>query len=613
MSSGVELTVMSPVVAIATVGVLGVGAQLWAWRMNIPAIVLLLAAGFLVGPVFGLLDPARDIGPLTGPMVSIAVAIILFEGGLTLNFKTLRGAERGVFRLVVLGAPLGWILSTLALRYGAGLGWEASTVFGGIMIVTGPTVIAPLLRGARMKRRPAQLLQWEAIVNDPIGALAAVLAFTVVQVWHTNASGSEMAFQLILGVVVASVVGLGAGFFLTQSFRRGWVPEYMKVPVLFVALLGAFAATDAVLHESGLLAVTIMGIWLANAELASYEEIRRFKEHATTLLVSGVFILLTASIDLEMLQALSWRAALLVVLVMVVARPATVLLSLLGTDIPWRERLLVALTGPRGVVLVAVAGLFGERLAALGIADGESIAPLAFVLVAATVILHGFTLAPVARALGLASQDKRGVMMVGAAPWSIALAEALNRAGVPVLLCDLNHYRLRQARERGIRTYYGDVLAEATEHNVQLSEFERLVALTDNDAYNTLITTDLGPELGRDNVFQLPRTAPENARHALPSTLGGRPFGQSASYGEMSAHHASGWEFRITKLTEQYTLEDWRAARPESRIMAVLYPNNALRFPTEDDSLRAGAGAQILHFSPPAPREAAAASEPAPA
>ncbi|HSG56243.1 MAG TPA: cation:proton antiporter, partial [Paracoccaceae bacterium] len=179
--------------AFSLIGALGVGSQWLAWRLNMPAIVLMLVAGILIGPATGILDPARDIGDLTGPMVSIAVAIILFEGGLTLNFATLRDAAKGVMRLVAIGAPLGWLTSTLALHYGAGLGWEASAVLGGILIVTGPTVIAPLLRSARMSRRPAALLQWEAIINDPIGALAAVLAFEAVRILNTAATLANAA------------------------------------------------------------------------------------------------------------------------------------------------------------------------------------------------------------------------------------------------------------------------------------------------------------------------------------------------------------------------------------------------------------------------------------
>ena len=274
-------------------------------------------------------------------------------------------------------------------------------MFGGIIIVTGPTVIAPLLRQAKLSHRPAALLRWEAIVNDPIGALAAVLAYEVIVVSVAASTVGEAAVQLIIGLIASSAAGVAGGYGIAQAFRRGWVPEYMKVPVLFVVLLGFFAGSNALLHESGLLAVTIMGVWIANANLPSYEELRRFKEHATVLLVSGVFVLLAASIDLGSIMALDLRALAFITAIILLARPITVYLSLLGTKIPRTERTLVAFTGPRGVVLVAVAGLFGKRLVALGIADGAMMAPLAFGLVAVTVVLHGFTLTPVARALGL--------------------------------------------------------------------------------------------------------------------------------------------------------------------------------------------------------------------
>ena len=395
-------TGLDPVAALAVIGCLGVGAQWVAWRLKVPAIVLMLAAGILAGPVFGVLDPARDLGTLMAPMISIAVAVILFEGGLTLNRHSLRDAASGVLRLVIIGAPVGWLLSTLALHYVAGLGWASSTVFGGIMIVTGPTVIAPLLRQAKLAKRPAALLQWEAIVNDPIGALAAVLAFEYVMVVNLATSFEHAMLSLAVGIVLALGLGAAGGYGLSASFRRGWVPEYMKVPVLVIVIVGIFAASNLVLHDSGLLAVTVMGIWMANADLPSYQEIRRFKEHATVLLVSGVFIILAASVDLDQLMDLDLSALLFVASIVLLVRPLTVLTSLLGSTILWRERVLVAFTGPRGGVLVAVAGLFGVRLTEVGIADADQIAPLAFALVMVTVVLHGFSLKPLARALDLA-------------------------------------------------------------------------------------------------------------------------------------------------------------------------------------------------------------------
>lgn len=593
---------LSPINAIALVGALGVGAQWLAWRLQLPGIVLMLLAGVIAGPVLGILDPARDIGPLVAPMVSVAVAIILFEGGLTLNFHQLSDAATGVKRLVFVGAPLGWLTSAMALHYGAGLGWQASAVFGGIMIVTGPTVIAPLLRQAKLGRRPAALLQWEAIVNDPIGALAAVLAFELVVVLNTTETVSHAAQVLALGVVVATILGALGGYGIARAFKQGWVPEYMKVPVLFVVLIAIFAASDTVLHESGLLAVTIMGVVIANAELPSYTELRRFKEHATVLLVSGVFILLAASLDFSTLGQLNWRAALFVASVILLARPATVLISLLGTDLPWRERVLIAFTGPRGVVLVAVAGLFGERLAALGVADGALVAPLAFVLVAVTVVLHGFTLTPFARALGLTGAAVPGVLLVGGSRFSLALAQALGKAEVPVLIADPNRARLRAARQAGVNTFYGDVLSEAAEHNLELAQYGRIIALSDNDAYNTLVTTDLGPEFGRDNIFQLARYKGDLARNALPSSLGGRAFVAGHNFDELEANMRAGHDMRCTRLSEEYGLEEWQADAPEALMVMAVDPKGNPRLPSGDKALPLTADWQVIWLDPKSTR-----------
>ncbi|WP_425070805.1 cation:proton antiporter [Sagittula sp. S175] len=585
---------LDPVLAFALVGALGVGSQWLAWRLRLPAIVLMLAAGLIVGPVLGILDPPAQFGDMLSPMIAIAVAIILFEGGLTLDFHSLSDAAKGVRRLVFIGAPLGWLASASALHYVAGLSWESSAVFGGIMIVTGPTVIAPLLRQAKLARRPAALLQWEAIVNDPVGALAAVLAFEVVVVLQTASGAGEAVMDLLVGIAVASALGLAAGWGLAQAFKRGFVPEYMKVPVLFVVLLAVFAVSDSVLHESGLLAVTLMGLWIANAGLPSFTELYRFKEHATVLLVSGVFILLAAGMSFERLMVLDWRALVFVLAVVLIARPLPVLIALAFTNVPLKERLLVAFTGPRGVVLVAVAGLFGERLAGLGIADGERVAPLAFVLVAATVVLHGFTLTPFARFLGLSAGEKPGVLIVGSSGWSVALAKALAKMELPVIIADTNHARLRLAREAGVPVFSGDILSEVAEERVELMAFEKIIAASENDAYNTLVATDLAPEFGRENVYQLKRVKQTSTRHALPATLGGRPLALEQTFMEANAQIAGGHEFRVSTLSEEWTLENWRETLPEAVAVAELTPGGRLRFLKPGETPQDKPGTKIL-------------------
>ncbi len=587
---------MDPITTFALIGLVGIGSQWLAWRFQLPAIVLMLAAGLVVGPATGLLVPQATFGELFKPIIAVAVAVILFEGGLTLNLKSLRDAGPAVTRLVVIGAPLGWLMSTLAIRYGAGLSWESSIVFGGIMIVTGPTVITPLLRQARLKARPGRILKWEAIVNDPIGALAAVLAFEVFLALYGSLTFGGAIWHLVQGITLATVLGFAGGWVIAWAFRRGKVPEYMKVSVLFGAVLLVYAASDYVLHESGLLAVTLMGIYLANTHLPSLDEIRRFKEHATIILVSGVFVLLAASLTVADLATLNLRTVLFVLAVVLIARPVTVLVSLIGTGLPWQEKVMIAWIGPRGVVLVAVSGLFGTQLVDLGVEDGAQLTALAFALVAGTVVLHGFSMAPLARFLGLTAASKPGLLIVGGSRWALNLAKALEGSEIPVLVVDRNWFRLRALREAGIPTYHGEILSEAAEHSLDLARFGAVLAATDNDGYNALVGTDFGPEFGRNNVFQIGRCEGGEGRQELPAQLGGRPFGPGTSYEDFARLIAEGWSFRTTRLSEEFGIEDYMAEHPDAKIFGTI-GDDGLRLVEGDTPPEIRPGTRIMALS----------------
>ena len=296
---------------------------------------------------------------------------------------------------------------------------------------------------------------------------------------------------------------------------------------------------------------------------------------------------------------LDWRAFAFVLLIVLVARPLTVFVALIGSGVPHKEQILIAFTGPRGVVLVAVAGLFGDRLLNLGFEDAALIGPLAFVLVAFTVVLHGFTLAPFGRWLGLASAEAPGVIVVGGSPWTTAFAEALQKAEVPVLMTDPNFGHLRAARTAGIATFSGDILSEAAEQRLELVSFATLVAATDNDAYNTLVATDLAPEFGRDNVFQVVREKNDSSRHQLPRTLGGRKFGPEVTHAGMDALIAAGWTFRITRLTEEFTLENWRTEQPDAHLVARIAPNGTIKLIRKEEDVKPAPEVRIIALRPP--------------
>lgn len=596
-------------VKIALIGAMGIGAQWLAWRLQQPAIVLLAAAGLLVGPVadliFGapIIDPQNDFGELLRPMVALAVAVILFEGGLALEFKELRDASTAVRRMVVLGAPIGWAFGTLAARYAAGLPWDLAALMGGLFVVTGPTVIMPLLRQAKLTGRAPAVLKWEGIVNDPVGALLAVLVFEIIRFAAEGRGWAEATFGLVLGIAFGAVLGVVAGFGLARAFRDGVVPEFLKAPVVLTAVLACFVGADAVAHETGLLAVTVFGMTIANARLASIEEMRRFKETIATLLVSGVFVVLTASLTPEVLATLDWRAGLFVLCMLFLVRPATVWLSTIDAGLTWKERLLVGWIAPRGVVAVAVAGFFSVELMALGRPEAQTLTALAFAMVFATVIAHGFTIKPLAVRLGLSSSNgPEGVLLVGANPWSIGLARAMHELDVQVMVADTNWQRLRAARLEGVPTYYGEVLSEAADHRLDHARFGWVVATSANDAYNSLVAVEFGPELGRDRVFQLSSADRREAEDkGIAFTARGRTLIRNERpFDGLASDWWRGWRFRTTKLSAEYTLERFLEERgSDVDVVLERAPDGRVTLIGPDRPLKPVKGSTLLWFGPP--------------
>ncbi len=587
---------------IALVGVLGIGAQWIAWRTGWPAIVLMLAAGVVAGPVLGVFDPEAVFGDLLEPMISIGVALILFEGGLSLDFRELRKYGGGVWRMVLLGVPLGWLFGSLAGYYVAGLVWPVAILFAGILVVTGPTVVMPLLRQSKVQQRPAALLRWEAIVNDPLGALCAVIAYEYFRTTATTGGGAfEVVPEIAIAAGLSGLIGFAAAWIIGWSFPRGFVPEYLKVPVLLVVVVGTFVLCNQIEHEAGLLAVTVMGIALANMHVASLRSIHPFKQNVAVLLVSGIFILLSASLDLDQLRQFEWQFGLFLLALLFLVRPATVLISLLFSDVPWNERLFLAWIAPRGIVLVAISGLFALRLEELGYGDGTILIGLSFAVVVTTIVAHGFTIDLVARLLKVKGASRPGLLIVGSTPWTIALARQMHELGTPVMLVDSSWQKLKAARVAGLPTYHGEILNEATGHNLDLSPYQVLIAATDNEAYNTLVCSEFAPEMGTDRVYQLGKGGEDDDHRALPDTLRGRALFRSGfGVEDVEQRQLEGWVFRRTKLSKKYDLEDAAENLPEATNMLLLVePDGDLRFFTHAAAPEPKAGDTIVSYSPP--------------
>jgi NhaP-type Na+/H+ or K+/H+ antiporter len=585
-----------------TVLAVGVGAQWVAWKMRVPAIILLVAGGLIVGPFTpdALIRPGAS-GEIVQIIVSLCVAVILFEGGLSLHRGELKAAP-GVERLVYIGVPLAFVFGSLAAFYVGGLTYPVALVFGAIMVVTGPTVILPLLRQAALNRRTASYFKWEGIVNDPIGALLAVLLFQFF-VYAGEGDALDVVINGLGRALLAGLVlgGLG-GWAMGRAFQAAQVPEYLKSPVMLTAVLIVYVAANHLQREAGLLAVTIMGIVVGNMHLPGLQDMKRFKEYITVILVSVVFVLLSAGLTPESLARLDWQAFLLVAMILFLVRPAAILLATLGSDMGWPDRLMLAWIAPRGIVAAATAGVMGPGLVEAGYETADLLLPLVFAVIFATVVLHGLSIGPVSKMLGLSSPARDSVLIVGASPWSVELGRTLKELGLKVLVADGSWHNLRAARLAGLPVFYGEILSEFADESVELAHVQTVLCATDNDAYNALVCTALAPDIGRDRVFQLAMGSAYDTdpRGVSAGLTGNVAFNSQAEYEWLWERHVAGWQFSKTRITEEYTYSDLLGDLPGDAMKTlILRDERKVRFIRAGAEIEPEPGDVLVFYGPP--------------
>ncbi|SFM18077.1 NhaP-type Na+/H+ or K+/H+ antiporter [Gracilibacillus orientalis] len=585
------------------IAVLGVGSQWIAWKFRLPAIVVMSIAGLLAGPIFGLMNPEEAFGDLYRPLISIAVAIILFEGSLNLNFKEVKGLGKPVFRIVTWGAFLAWIFGSLTAHYVAGLSWAIAFVVGGIFIVTGPTVILPLLRQSKLKPTPAKILKWEGVIVDPFGALLAVFAFEFLLFLLADGRDATALLFFLLASLFAVVLGVVFGKVTGWMFETGHMPEFLKSPAVFAAVTACFIIADEVKHETGLLAVTAMGMTLANLGISSIKDMRHFKENISILLISTVFILLTASLTMDTLMDVFQPKIIGYVLLMLfVVRPLSIFLSTINSGLSLQEKTLVGWIAPRGIVALTVASYFATILADEGFEGASLVTPLTFALVFSTVVVHGFSIGWLAKKLNLSAEGKPGVLIVGSNSFTNSLAKVMKELDIPTVVVDSSWDQLYSARKAGVQHKHCEILSEQTEYKTDFTPYDYLLTATEYDSYNALVCSTFLPEFGRKNVFRLPNQS-HSGDHLvnIDHTIGGREvFTPSMGVEELKYKLNSGYVLRKTSLTERYSYENYMKDRDkETVLLFVLKQSKQIEFFTEELESTAIAGDTIVSLTPP--------------
>ncbi len=595
---------MGELAVLTLIGALTLGAQWLAWLTRAPSIVFLLAAGIVVGPVLGLVDADALLGDLLFPVVSLSVAVILFEGSLTLRFHELKDTGSTLWRMLTIGVLVTWVIIACAVKGLLDVDWPLAVLFGAIMVVTGPTVIGPMLQSVRPNKKISRLLRWEGIVIDPVGAVLAILVFNTMVVPPAGQLISTTLLHLGEILLVGGIGGAVAGYGLGLVLRNYWLPEYLHNVGTLLFVLIVFTLTDSLAHESGLLAVTIMGIWLANMPGVRVDDILDFKESLSVLLISALFILLASRLDLGALGAIAWPALGVFLIVQFVARPLKIAVSTLSSDLTWKERGLLAWIAPRGIVAAAISALFALRLEEVNYPGFDIIVPLAFALIIGTVVWQGLTAPFIARRLGVAQPEATGVLFVGGSIVALSLAKRLNEAGFSVMVADSSWENISKARMAGVPTYFGNPVSEDAERKLDKTGIGRLFAVSQRNELNALACLRYAHDFGRNAVYSLATTVSDGTadKHSLASDQRGqRLFGSQYSYAKLASLLSKGADLRQTRLTGEYSLQDLLAAEPSGIPLFAWDTNKILMVATDIGEFQPAAGWTVLTLVPVAP------------
>lgn len=604
MALDIDRALVSFLFGVALILILGVGAQWLAWQYRLPSIVLLLLAGFVAGPVLGLLDPEVVRGEWVYPFVSVSVGIILFEGGLNLRLSELKEVGGPIRNLITVGVLVTWLAGAAAVYFIESFGVELSLLTGAILVVTGPTVIVPLLRQIRPRGRVGAVAKWEGITIDPIGAILAVLVLEVILLLHepggispdVTAAALHVLKGLGLAVGASVVAGGGAAVLLVAILRRRLVPDFLRNPLTLTLVVAAFVGAEAIQHEAGLLTTVLMGVAVANQPYVPVQRIIEFKENLQVLLLGVLFVVLSARLDLAAFEYVGLRTLLLTAVLILLVRPLAVLVSCVGTDLSWREQGFLAWLAPRGIVAAAVASLFAFDLQEILPEAAEALVPVVFIVIVTTVTVYGLTIGPLASRLGLADPNPEGVLFVGAEEWVCRIGATLHRLGVPVQLVDTNPDHVDRARRYDLPAERADVLSESVLEELNLSGIGRLLITIPNDEVASLAALHLSEIFESNDIFQLP--ARSHRRHGeadLPRHLRGHLlFGGETSCHEIRDRMEHEHEVFVVEPDDSISIEELTDALGPEALPLFIVRHEQLMILSEEETDMPRSGDRIV-------------------
>ena len=596
---------------IGLIIVLAAAGPLIAKVLKVPSILVLLALGFGAGAI-GALDPDTALGEsVVSAVVSISVGVILFDSGLDLKLRDLRGGggvARVSRRLVTVGILVTWAIGTVASGLMFGLAWEVALVLGAVLVVSGPTVVGPLLDFIHPSKSVSRVLKWEGTLADPIGATLGVVVFQAVLAGQGSAGTEILGFlgNFLLNIAVG--VGLGlVGALLAIGWARWFHPDQSQaITGVLMIVVAAVVAADLLRDDSGLLTGLVIGGVLTNLaplrakplgfRIESAKLVRAWRGRIavlTTFLIGVLFIILSAGVSPEEIGNLGWISIAFVAVLVVIARPLAVALSTLGSSLKRNERAFLAWMAPRGIVAAATSSTFALGLSSAGVGGGsENLVPITFVVIVATALVYGLSGLPVARALGVSSTGPGGVLIIGASGVERAIARALSQRGVPSVIWTTNPEHQKAASDEGLTVYRGDPTAvTSTLPPAKLDDIEIALLMSNDDGLNGMLAADLGEYFGHDRVFQLAPSAGDDIDFYVRSRV---LFDESATHQELESRQQQGAVVDTLKPDHDGHASDDEGSIP----MFVLAPDK-LRVLTAGEAPNPGPGEELIGLASP--------------
>jgi len=563
--------------AIGCIFFTGMFSQWIAWKFKFPAIISLLGFGLLLGPALEIITPFETLGFGLNYFIEMSVSIILFDGALQLKKHEFKEVSVGLKRILTLGVLFNLLITFACAHFIMGVGYEVSFLFASILIVTGPTVILPALREKKLKRRVSSFLKWEGILTDPVGAMFAVLTYEIITLELMD-SGS-IALILTKSLATSLILSFTAAKCIKYFYNTNNIPEHLKLPGLFASVIVTFVLSDHIQAGSGLMTVTIFGLWMGNTNFNFIEELRSFKESITTLIISFVFIVLAASLRIEDFSMLRTEHYIFVIAITFGTRLLAIYLATIKAKIPIEETLLLGLYGPRGIVAAAISGIFGRELVQHGVMEAQFLAPITFMIIISTVVIHGLWLGPIAHKLKLDHQSSQGIVFLGTMPWVIELSIKLQSLGVPVMIASSSWYKLAPARKAGIHTYFGQVLADIETGKIDLLPYSYLFAFSENYSFNKMSCDKMAKVFGAHNVFHLPQNRQEHRDHMIVSKQNYCLWDDDSDllFENMLRAYNRHWKFKDTKLTSNFTYDDFIIKNNRSIVTVVIRANGKIQ------------------------------------